>query len=324
MKLKKISKRAFSLIELSIVILIVSILITGALSVSISNINNSKVKVTNDRIKEVYKALGNFLIINGRLPCPASLQKIKSVDSDYGAEVGAPGACEGAGIYTSNTTSTLIYGMVPIRALGMANDMGEDAFESKLNYIVDKNFTSTSTFGTAAFTYGSYNAANETITIQDKPGGVTQNISFDAIFALISSGSNKSGAFPANSATQNDLSADADEQDNYATNFNDSPTPKTADFNNNLIISSSNSDVFDDITFFKARNNFISDFSMLSLIPCAAYTDGSSYSWPAGSYEQAVTSTTACPNAATNGGPAYPVKRCGAFGVWGAVINACL
>jgi prepilin-type N-terminal cleavage/methylation domain-containing protein len=44
MKNKKF-KKAYSLLELSIVIIIVSILITGTLSVSVGSINNMKVKI---------------------------------------------------------------------------------------------------------------------------------------------------------------------------------------------------------------------------------------------------------------------------------------
>src|SRR3989338_7419279 len=110
---KKVFKKAYSLIELSIVILIISILITGALTVSVGSVNNAKIKNTNDRLQQVYKALGNFLVANKRMPCPASLKKIKTTDSDYGAEVGSQGACSGSGVYQSTTSANLVYGMVP-------------------------------------------------------------------------------------------------------------------------------------------------------------------------------------------------------------------
>ena len=78
LKYKSVKKnKAFSLIELSIVLLIISILASSALSISTNSIINNKIKVTNDRINQLYKAIGNFLVINGRIPCPASLIKNK-------------------------------------------------------------------------------------------------------------------------------------------------------------------------------------------------------------------------------------------------------
>ena len=129
-------KKAFSLIELSIVIIIISILISGILSSSITSINNAKIRNTRDRMAQIYQALGQYLVVNKRLPCPASIILLKS-DADYGKEVGTDGSCSGTGIYQSSSNANLVYGMVPIRALGLVNEMGEDGFESKIAYIID-------------------------------------------------------------------------------------------------------------------------------------------------------------------------------------------
>lgn len=317
---RKNFKKAYSLIELSIVILIIAILITGALSVSIGSINNAKTKTTNDRIREVYKAIGNFLITNKRLPCPASLKKIKTVDTDYGAEVGAGSACAGVGVYQSLSSGNLVYGMVPSRALGLSNDMAEDAFESKLAYIVDKNFTNTvetvpnfsnKTFATA--TYGGI------ITIDEKPSGITQVVTTDAIIAVISYGANKAGAFNSNAATQNTRSGDADEMDNDpSATFDDAPTPKTADFNSTLISSSGNSDVFDDIVFFKRRNDFVEDFKVMFLIPCNGATTTTNFLNSDSAYYGQIVYNSACIS------PATQSRKCEAYGTWVNITNSCV
>jgi prepilin-type N-terminal cleavage/methylation domain-containing protein len=84
---RKSSPKAFSLLELSIVILIASILVTGALSVSSSMTDERKIIITKDRMDVIYKALGTFLLKNKRLPCPASLLEIKSTSTTYGTEL---------------------------------------------------------------------------------------------------------------------------------------------------------------------------------------------------------------------------------------------
>jgi len=313
-------KKAYSLIELSIVIVIISILITGVLSASVSSINNAKIKATNERMKEIYKAMGNFLVANKRLPCPAAITKVKSVDSDYGAEVDGGSGCEGAGVYQSDTVSTLVYGMVPIRALGLTNEMAEDGFESKFTYIIDKEFTNTFS-ATPDFSSPTFSTATYTsiLTINEKPGGVTQAVTADAIMAIISHGANKYGAFNANAATQNARSiTDGDELENDARSFDNGPTPKTATFDITLVASSTNSDVFDDIVFFKRRNDFVEDFKAMFLIPCNGATDSGSFTYDTASvyYGQVV----------YNGNCSLSVqsRKCEAYGNWMNTTASCM
>jgi prepilin-type N-terminal cleavage/methylation domain-containing protein len=310
-------KKAYSLIELSIVIIIISILITGALSVSVSGVNNAKIKTTNDRMKEVYRAMGNFLVANKRLPCPASILKVKTADADYGTEVGGGSGCVGAGVYQSDTVGTLFYGMVPTKTLGISSDMAEDGFESKFAYIIDSDFTNnldatpsftSPTFGTAPYT--------SIITINEKPAGTVRVATADAIMAIVSYGSNKFGAFNANSSTQNERSGDADELNNDATSFTSSPYRAT--FNATLVTSSGNSDTFDDIVLFKRRNDFVEDFNAMFLIPCQ--DAGSSFGNVNAYYGNIVYATSSC---GTPNEDKRLTKKCEAYGSWANVVAAC-
>jgi prepilin-type N-terminal cleavage/methylation domain-containing protein len=309
-------KKAYSLIELSIVILIISILISGALTVFSGSANNKKITTTKNRIDEIYKALGGFLLVNGRLPCPASIIAIKSTDATYGTEGTAAGNCTaGGGVYASGS-SNLVYGLVPVKTLGLPNEYAEDGFEGKFAYIVEKNFTTSSsstTFKNAI--------ATATMTLNELPGGVSQVITNDAILALVSYGANKSGAFNANGTVQNTRSSDSSEMENDLGASNA--------FDKNLVFNAPDSDVFDDIVFYKTRNSLVSDFDAFSLVNCLAgtlnlsYPTAAAYSWPESSYNQVVLSTTSCPAPYTTT-VRYPTRRCGAFGVWeSSVINPC-
>ncbi len=306
-------KKAYSLIELSIVILIISILISGALTVFSGSANNKKITITKTRIDEIYKALGGFLLVNGRLPCPASIIAIKSTDATYGAEGTAAGNCTaGGGVYASGS-SNLVYGLVPVKTLGLPNEYAEDGFEGKIAYIVEKNFTTSSTFDNATET--------ATMTLNEISQGVNQVITNDAILALVSYGANKSGAFNANGTVQNTRSSDNSEMENDLGASNA--------FDKNLVFNAPDNDVFDDIVFYKTRNSLISDFDAFSLLNCLngtlslSYPSAATYSWPESSYNQVVPSTTACPAPYTTS-VGYPTRRCGAFGIWeSSVINPC-
>jgi prepilin-type N-terminal cleavage/methylation domain-containing protein len=311
----KNNKTAYSLLELSIVILIIAILISGAMSMSVGTLNNAKNKATQDKIAEIYKAIGNFLLANRRLPCPASLKKIRNTDADYGSEVVN---CSGPGVYQSSTSTNLIYGAVPVKALGLSNDMAEDAFENKIVYMIDKRFgiaadvvlnISNITFATSAST--------NIITVKEKPAGVEQVASIDAILLLISQGANKSGAFNNNNNTQNTRSTDAAELNNDITAFIDG-TPSTATFDNIIMASSDNSEIFDDIVFFKTRNQIVNNFNAMFLIPCLSA--GINFGNVSAYYGTTVYATASC---LTPNEDKRLTRKCEAFGNWVDLVRAC-
>ena len=333
--LEKNRKNAFSLIELSIVIIIVSILITGAMSVSINSINNSKKKITKDRIAEIYKALGNYVLANKRLPCPAPIIDTKSVTSTYGTAASTSLCASTAGVSQSSTSPNLVRGMVPVKTLGIPLDMAEDGFGSKFEYIVDKNYTVASTGTTPSIGAGDFGTSSTAnIIIYDKAGSSAvqltttsgtdeSNNSNAAVFAIISFGGNKSGAYGFDSTSRNALSSDTEEAINTPTSLSDDTL-----YTNILYASSGNSDVFDDVVFYKSRNSLVADFNALSLIPCLATTEslyGGTINWPLAWYDQiAVATSPTCASLGYNAGSTEPTKRCGAYGVWNVVINPCL
>lgn len=250
--LHKKRPKAFSLTELSVIIVVASIIAAGVLSVSGGKVGNNKVKVTNDRINEIYKALGSYAVANKRMPCPASITAVKSSDSNYGVEGAAAGDCTaGTGVYVGGTN--LVYGMVPIKTLGLRSSVGEDGFGNKIAYFVDKSFTDSATF----------TSTSGSITIQKYTAGALSTVATSQMFVLVSYGANQSSSFGSNSDAQNTVTADTDEMSNDATTFNN--LAKTASFTNTLTASTERSTVFDDIIFYKSRDNLLMDNQALTI-----------------------------------------------------------
>lgn len=250
-------KKAFSLIELSIAIIVVSVVITGIVAVSTVSKNNSNVKITNDRINRVNQALGEFVRVNKRLPCPASIKAIKITDTTYGTEGTAAGTCTaGTGVYLSTATGAtkMVYGMVPTKTIGLSSEYGEDSFGNKIAYIVDKDYTSSTTFATA--TTG--------IIGQKYVNGALVTDVGNAIYALVSYGANQSSAFSAKASAQNAVTSDADEMYNDAITFNDGA--KTADFTQILVKSTERSTVFDDVVYYRNRDDFLKDSNASNIV----------------------------------------------------------
>jgi prepilin-type N-terminal cleavage/methylation domain-containing protein len=243
---KNSSLQAFSLIELSVVIIIISFLAVSALSLFSGSFVNTKSQITNTRIQSVYQALQNYVSTNGVLPCPAPLTDIKSTSATYGQSNSSCSTLtsSGNGVYVS---SNLIYGMVPVRAINLNNDMAEDAFGNKLVYVIDKTFTS-KTATTSPFSGSTSGTLNVKKYISSS---ITEEA--NAVFAIISHGANQKGAFPANSSAQILASSDSAESDN------NSASPDLS------VTYSSNGSAFDDIVLFKNKANLLLDSKSTSL-----------------------------------------------------------
>ncbi|MDX2082534.1 MAG: hypothetical protein SFV53_00900, partial [Rickettsiales bacterium] len=304
-------KKAFSLIQLSLILLVISIVIAGIVSVSSNQTTNQKLKNSNDNIKTIYQALEKYLVNNKSLPCPASLKDIKSSATTYGQAV-TTSNCVGSGIYQSNSNGNLVYGMVPVQTLGLKDEFGEDAYGNKIVYIVDSRLTTVSGFET--------NSGNSTII------SINSGETINALFVVMSRGANAAGAFPANSATATSASSISGEQNNDLTNIVDAslPAASTADFGVTFT-QSSNDSGFDDIVFYKTREQLLGDTNYWSIISCPSYISNESYgnfTWPKGYENQIVASTTSCP-IGWQGSVTYPTKKCGSKGVWGYNVNDC-
>ena len=253
---RKSSPKAFSLIELSVVILIISILITGILSVSVSGVQNAKTKVTRDRMDQIYIALANYVAVNKTFPCPAAINKSKGA-ANYGDAATNGPTCSTYGGVTSS--GDLVYGMVPVNDLGLSEEMAEDGFGSKFGYVVDDRLTVASTFDNG-FTSSDADGY-QPITVTQKPANTT----ISADFLIISHGANRYGSYPANStSTISTTGADADELVNDQSGY-------TASFTS----ISTSSDIFDDIIKIGVLTNLISEFQLYSVIQCkySGYTD---------------------------------------------------
>lgn len=253
-------KSAFSLIELSIVISIMAVLMTGAITISVSVINNTKKLTTIDKINEIYGAIGKYILTYKRLPCPASLNLIDS-DPMFGIEkFNNNGGCvsaDGNGVYNSGN---IYLGAIPVKSLDLSFDMAKDDFGSKLTFIIDHRFTypfqEVPNF--ANFSFGTVENLNS-ITVTEKFLSVNRDINAQNILLIISHGLNKFGAFNYNSTSQNGNSPDADENTNITVGTS-------------YVKSNSNSQIFDDIVFFKTRNQIVDDFNLYYLVACKENT----------------------------------------------------
>ncbi|MFT7087037.1 MAG: prepilin-type N-terminal cleavage/methylation domain-containing protein [Rickettsiales bacterium] len=342
--MQKKYKKAFSLVELSIVILIVSILLAGALGVSKTSINNSKTKITKERMAIVYDAIATFVAQNKRLPCPGTLTSVKG-SVIYGKELegdkhNAPqSACVGSYISLDHCNIPFAYGMIPTQTLGLDPEMAEDGFGTKFSYAVDSRYTIKNTgesdnsticggsvsigfeLSKSAVSEDSLNEDLFSFAAQDASGASLSPKS-NSIFILMSHGANKFGGFNASGSSQNNIPDNAtdEEKENL---FNCDGTPETcptvltADFNRVFKISSYNSN-FDDIILFKSKAQLVRDAG-LEFIMCNKYEAATSSVDPVCASNTFANNTYYDQDSYGNSGTCF--KTCGKYGIWSSATE---
>lgn len=129
------AQAGFSLIELALVLIILSLAVGGALVPLNAQIEQRRLDETTQLLNEVYDALLGFAIRNGRLPCPASA---------------ASNGLEDRNPQNSGVCSHPYDGYVPAASLGLGHLDAQgyllDAWGNRVRYAVAK--TSNSAFTT--------------------------------------------------------------------------------------------------------------------------------------------------------------------------------
>ncbi len=306
--IKNNNKTAFSLIELSIVLTIIAVIISGSITISETAIKKARKENTIDKLKQIKEAINIYVYINKKLPCPASMHNI-TTDSQYASMAGSDGDCTAAGVINSSDTSadTLIYGALPAKTLSLSSDLAQDDFDNKFSYIVVQDLTSQYLDSNNLGFEGTDDADMDLIIIKEGVSG--SNITEKAAYIVISHGPNGLGAYNINSgSTQNAITAiTSDEEDNiYKSNFD------------NIFITNSSNGDFDDIFIYNIRETIMHQSTGFETTICreenSSYTpscSSSAITFPAAQYNELSTSSCGCGTMVT-----LAQRRCGLNGKW--------
>lgn len=136
-------RAGFSLLELSVVTVIMSIVAVMGLEVVAAYMNRTAYRVTAERLDVVDQAIARYARIYNRLPCPARRTEVLT-DSCYGKEANGSG---GAGTCANNTgacnaavpVAGLFFGNIPVRDLGLPLNMMLDGYGNRMYYAVTQN-----------------------------------------------------------------------------------------------------------------------------------------------------------------------------------------
>lgn len=186
----------FTLVELSVVLVVISLLVAGGLAASVSMVNRSAYIDTRTQLQQIEESLQDYYTVNGRLPCVASLNEAIS-SATFGIEVGATGTtCAGGaaqstpGHYRVDIGGGVMVrvGMLPVRTLGLSDSAAADKFGSRIVYAVTEKLTDAGQFGTAP----------GAITVKDASNN---NILTNAAYFVTSLGRDRKGAYALSNAS---------------------------------------------------------------------------------------------------------------------------
>lgn len=177
------SQRGFTLIEVSLVVVIGGILLSLFSTSLINMISGTKEKTTLTRIMEVDEALRQYASVNNRLPCPAALD-VKIETANYGRETNCAAPATSPGT-VDDPTYPVRYGFIPTRTLNLPDSHGYDAWGSRLIYAVTKPLTSQAT----------YDLRNGKIDIIDSNGNSTVTPTRSITYVVLSVGKDRRGGW---------------------------------------------------------------------------------------------------------------------------------
>ncbi len=256
--LKQIFKKSrrnsgFSLIEVSIILVIIGLLTYPLLSLYNSELEQKKVFSNIVKFNEITDKVNDFVKMNGRYPVPSSLVASFS-DSDYGQEAsgtapncsGWPGNSGVNGICDTGGADGILIGAVPFKALGIPPDSYYDYWGNKILYAVTKAQSMSYVANAGEIEARGFDASGALVTIYN-----------DVDIILVSSGETANGAYtkdgilvaacPNSSATKDSENCDMDGV--FILKANETIFPAVG----STSLGSGNSDFYDDLTLEQRR-----------------------------------------------------------------------
>lgn len=245
-------KQGFTLIELSVVLVIIGLIVAMGVSSGKEALETAKLVATNNRMDAIERALLAFWKKNGRMPCPADITMTTS-NANYGIEATSSPTCSGGAISATFPSATNLYkaveGGVPVITLGLPKDFVYDGWRERIAYAVTPAFAQPGANTKVPPKSGTCYTDNG-ITVKDAAGGIR---STSAVYALISYGRNGHGGYVKSGSRTSSGSTNSDEKTNCHCNSSAGNTTYDGNYvqRSQSLNYTTASKYFDDIVRFK-------------------------------------------------------------------------
>lgn len=245
-------RHGFTLIELSIVLLIFSLIAGGLLTALTQNTRIRKEKELQTKLSAIEAGLIRFRRQFNRLPCPADAT-LEASDTNFGIEASNSGSCDGNPSANFNDSSNTSGGVIPVRAIGVPDEFMFDPWGGRFSYAVDIRMTAPSAFM-------NHNVADTSIGSIQILDGAGVEITDRAIAVVVSHGTNGHGAFQISGKRKNAGSTNTNE----LLNCHCDQEGTGSDFTNSFVIqppsavNATSTKSFDDVVHYWLRSQIYS------------------------------------------------------------------
>lgn len=195
--------KGFTLLELAVVLVVISVLLSTAISVASTRIEAQRLADSFGRIELASQAIRQYIQNFNRLPCPAdgsiaAPTPTNPTPAGYGLEARLSTGNQQCDDNLLDVTGNVFMGTIPHASLGLSPVAGQDGWENRLTYVVDNRFSYT---GSEALRTG-YLGEAETpdIIIQNADSA---DVTVTGVYLIMSHGINGVGAWPARGGTRN-------------------------------------------------------------------------------------------------------------------------
>lgn len=208
---------AFTLLELSIVLVIAGVVVAAAMVMGRTAIREAERVKTMQRLEVIKSSLEQYARTNGRLPCPSERDYNMRTDP---VMFGAPGDCHSLGdnppsfVYLEDggAVRRIFIGGVPTQALSLSAAYAGDAWGNKFTYAVTSRHVEAEPMGYFRFdgdievrtgnrtgTHYSLTTRTDRSVVPSRPTAITPGP--NASYVVVSHGPDGRGAFPTRGTT---------------------------------------------------------------------------------------------------------------------------
>lgn len=181
----KHGQNGFTLVELAIVLVIISVLLGSFIGTLVSRIETTRYENTTNELEEIKQALIGYAFTNGYLPCPDCI----AAGCPSGVNVARDGVSDEVGVGADCDVANAT-GNVPWVTLGMGRG---DAWNTRYRYWVDPNYTNDADGITLIPVTAGVGIIEEPNLAADPTGLVTQNLANNVVAVIFSQGINRLG-----------------------------------------------------------------------------------------------------------------------------------
>jgi len=187
----------FTLLELGLVLILLSLMTAGILAIATQNVRVAKRNELEAKLNAIEYAILSFRKANGYIPCPGNIS-LPDTDRNFGfnginSVATSPTCTDGndavdgtPDIAATYVSGNAVIGLVPVRRLGLNDEYAYDPWGNRFYYAIDVRATSASTFSPSKLTDTSFGS----ITVTDG----TNTLTSTALLVILSMGPNGHGA----------------------------------------------------------------------------------------------------------------------------------